>query len=96
MSFCWSEQHVSNKEKRFKPTAWQLRKQRVRPILVFSTLNDHLSHPFQVAFIAKEADGISLHMIENQWSFENRMRWNGALKMPVYPPDASNLIYCQC
>ncbi|CAB1459930.1 unnamed protein product [Pleuronectes platessa] len=23
------------------------------------------------------------------------MRWKGALKTPVYPPDASNLIYCQ-
>lgn len=45
--------------------------------------------------MAEEGDGISLLMIENRWSFESGMRWKGALKMPVYPPDASNLIYCQ-
>lgn len=75
---------------------WQERrlwKQRVRPLLFFSSLNGFLLLPFQVAFMAEEGYGISLLMIENQWSFESR---KGAFKMPGYPPDASNLIYCQC
>jgi len=46
--------------------------------------------------MAEEGYGISLLMIENQWSFESRIRWKGAFKMPGYPPDASSLIYCQC
>lgn len=35
--------------------------------------------------MSKEADGISLLLIENQWGFESRMRWKGVLQNAGLP-----------
>lgn len=86
---------VFSEEKRFKPTRGAALKAKGKTLRVFSALNGCLSLPFQVTFMAKEADGISLLMIETRLSFERGMRWKGGPEMLVYPLDASNLIYCQ-